>query len=1336
MHMSDEAPNDAASLDPAAAAAAKLLISGRAARLEPRLSRLRERYATSNTRALRSAIGLAKKEERPLVGLLLAEALLRDATESHSPALLGESMFRLATHLGSSQRAGSSLASRQTLAAAWKVMLDTLPSSSPGLRRDAAAAVDFLSAQKSLGDEWRDHVGMSQAEFTNLVEIVARGTKLDATAAPNPSDNKHLFRTMTENAPVPRLPRPSGPAPSSTRAPSWLVSPTIHGGDAVLAASANWRTAVEPLVAAAPNDLGAAWHYFTKGDYESAHTAIIPLLEQLGESWLPSASTDGLRFWHWIRLIHELHSLHTGEVQDRRRSALSAFQLAIRCLPTHHALQESLLSEALNGLEASDLTSARAWSAYTIRAIDATDHEVALALYNNAEKAALRRAWTTNFDLAPGSNSTVNIAEPLVALYNQHVTRLHVSSLGQLRMTESFEMARRSIAPFLDEFEWRSFCEAAELAEEGARLLLTLPTDHSEAVDAAQHLRAMMDAIAISGSLVLQDYVATNLRRLFDELEVAIQRVADTSRPSVTAVLISTRLPFSAALGSEYPICIRLKNGGNAPADEISIRITNDSISLSTVALASQLAAGAEVEIEAIVQATGRSAPALELMCEITWADSLGRDFAQTCTLLAEDQRPASWHADDVNPYSLATISDPERLVGREQDLDSLTALLAGGGSAYITGQKRVGKTSLVRVLINRLTQTGQWAGSVLPLGRALGSDESASNLVYALLDEIREAILQAYPNINLPDAVNAINDNYARVANKWLRIAARSLPPASRVVIAIDDFDELPEVLATGPEADALFLFLRSLIDEAWLNIIVIGSEILPSIIESQEHKLNQVVPVSVTNFPSRSSTEALLVAPASGRLEWAADAIDLVHSTCSGNPYYETLIAHQIWQDLRETNRSFVTASDVVAATSVVSKTAPASHFVHLWADGKTGMDRTSRASMVTSAVLRAVARCGGPELAPASISEIAGVAQSWIQTVTRSEVERVLSNLLARRVVVRADASDSVLVSIPAVGTWLRNAGAQVLDLQYSDSPHATAVASVVTDSDLADLSRGLMYAGEHISEIRIKAWLKQFGDHYQQYLAYVLLRRMVKDGYFTTTRMHDKILPRLKTEVASMSVSRLLQRDTSGYIRNGYLLSHGVPGDSTQGTLSAMCKALKIKKANLLSADQLAETLKPKEGGAVLFVLDDFSGSGGHLSQVATTLMEQLSSTFENWVENIEIVVGAGVVTDLETILPEVLNARSVHKVAGLLLGDRYRAFAPNSGLFSSDKERTDAADLVEVIGKALVPRAPLGFGGDAILALLEFNCPNNAPPIFWRKGSYAGLDWNPLFPRSM
>ncbi|MFJ2551877.1 hypothetical protein [Microbacterium sp. NPDC087591] len=187
-------------------------------------------------------------------------------------------------------------------------------------------------------------------------------------------------------------------------------------------------------------------------------------------------------------------------------------------------------------------------------------------------------------------------------------------------------------------------------------------------------------------------------------------------------------------------------------------------------------------------------------------------------------------------------------------------------------------------------------------------------------------------------------------------------------------------------------------------------------------------------------------------------------------------------------------------------------------------------------------------------------------------------------------------------------------------------------------------------------------------------------------------------------------------------------------ATQGTLAALAKALKIKKANIVKVTALADRIRSHETGAVVFLLDDYCGTGTHLSRELDSLTEMIVSMGEEWREKVHVVVGASVVGD-EADLPRSDGPVGVETVGGTYLGDRFRPFSPKSGVFDTEKERRDAEEMTSSIGGALMPNNPLGFGGRALLTLLEFNCPNNVAPIFWKSGVVSGTPWIPLFERA-
>lgn len=1307
------------------------LIRNRARSLGEQYITLAHQYLDATSQELAEVLAASPRDQKGVVGLLLAQACLEDALTSRSKAALNKFLFRYGAHLkGSVSEPGLGPAARLCLALAAEHVFDALQSASPGQRAEIYAIRNRLAGPDVTDREWRATVGVAKADFVDVIGQVSRhGGGQDRSSR---KSERSPLREAAEGAAVSR--RASIP---TLVAPGWLVADFPGTPDPLVGATANWRRPhsadeFEP-------DLVLAWSAFSAGEHVTAHSYLSGILARLEGDWGPSSGVDTLRTWNWLRLVTELAAVETGTVADTRRSRTSAGVFAARCLPDDENLLDTLVTSALSDFATGDVASARAWCAYTVRLVADIGHETALAGFTNSEKAQLRAAWASQFKLtADDSRSTASAVMAAVPRLKDVTQRLYVGARGQADPSRVLREVFYDFVVFLDEQEDVLFHAALDASEDAKRMIDADAVNHRDLQELVASLTAIRETIAASGSSILQDFVAPLVQRSIIQTDRASERLGDLSRPQIIIQLTSSKLPFSAAAGSTYQLRFLAKNTGNATAEAIRIRVAQLDIGLDSVGSLDALGPGAEAEIVVDAEANGNGGGAITLNCEIVWSDAILQQFSTSQQVSAEDQGPVSWAALDVNPFSLGTISDPQRLVGRDEDLFSLDALIAGGASAYVTGHKRVGKTSLTRVLLKSLSKKRGWAGSVLALGRAIVEAQSAADIVSALLDEILTATEDSYPSAVKTISAVEFDDsgNFARAANRWLKTLSRSLPENARVIIAIDDFDELPAHLVEGPQADALFLFLRSLVDEQWLNLIVVGSEVLPSIIQKQAHKLNQVVPVSVTNFASRESTAALVVAPSEDRLEWIPEAIDRLHYLCGGNPYYETLVAQRLWQTMREHLRSIVTPGDVEDAVAAVAHEASESHFVHLWADSSNGLDHTARSAVVASAVLRSVARAGGTLLAPAGNDEVVRIAGTWIQTATTDELNRAIAVLRAREILQSGPSDGSLLISIPLVAVWLLDAGSKVLDGVYSTSKHATATARMVTDSELVMLSKQLRYRGEHVTEIRLKAWLEQFGDNYHQYLAFRMLRRMVMDGYFTSTKLQNTVLPRLSSNVAELAAARHLLRDTNNQtLRNAYLIDHGVAGDSTQGTLSALAKSLRVKKANIVPTDQISGKLKNLQTGAVLFLLDDYSGTGTHLTKTLDQLLDALSEVGSEAHDDLHVVVGAGVVAD-EADLPRPDSLISVERVAGLYLGDRFRPFAAESGVFGSEKERHDAEEMTTSIGKALMPNNPLGFGGRALLTLFEFNCPNNVAPVFWRGGAVSGTPWVPLFERML
>jgi hypothetical protein len=148
----------------------------------------------------------------------------------------------------------------------------------------------------------------------------------------------------------------------------------------------------------------------------------------------------------------------------------------------------------------------------------------------------------------------------------------------------------------------------------------------------------------------------------------------------------------------------------------------------------------------------------------------------------------------------------------------------AAVGSLVLRGQKRVGKTSIVRTLESRLAGVPDGpAVAYLEVGPYGG--ESVGATVAALAPEICRVIngaLQPAEALPIPDFREGSLAPLIGYADQALELSSRN-----RLLLVLDEFDELPYQLF-GPDelARSFFNTLRALTNKSALGIFLIGGE------------------------------------------------------------------------------------------------------------------------------------------------------------------------------------------------------------------------------------------------------------------------------------------------------------------------------------------------------------------------------------------------------------------------------------------------------------------------------------------------------------------------------
>ena len=1298
------------------------LLDARRRVLRAEVSALAKLFTAAGESAIQQELGRAERSQRPVLGLLLAERVLQRALATESPDAMSDFVFRLAAHLKASVGLkGVGNDDRVVLATAARLLFAT----SPAMRRQVDETDDILDrlpAARNPSDAWQRQFGMDRPTFSTDVEILAAVFRPSQPARFSPQDTG----APTHNA------RASSEA--SQQVPPWLVLPGEIPSPKTPATAGSRNWAGDCPSTGSSVDLQRAWTDFESGRYQMARQHLSPLFSSAGQSWVPSASSDGQRSWNWLRLVWILADHSEGRHADRRRALLSAIDLSRRATPSDTTLTDTLAIEALRDYEGDTAYIKHNWAVHSARAAFLLGKEV-LDVYDNDRKAELRAAWSDTFGkTVEGIRQTHQMLTSLHSDYKQKLQLLVQATTQDPITPRKLVAPLKGINDFLDIGEQEIATEALALMNRVSVHFSQPEVTVVESQSIISEVAHLGGRIAASESLVLQDTLGEAVASVLMQCQTRLDELSLGSRPIISVSIVTARLPLSSQTREPFRLEVALQNIGNATAELIETTLTSDHLRFGDQSrVVDRIAPGASRVVEFMATCESAIGTSVGIDADLIWRDSLEQSFQARVTLLVEDQQAPTWHADDRNPFKLQTIGDPRRLFGREADLDALERITAGGGSAVITGLKRVGKSSLARGFLDSMKGNG-WATEYLTLGQVLTANPSALQVVVALIEAIDDAIHGLDHEILTPEPPAQLDEqNFTRSGGRWLRQVGKALSRDEiHVLVALDDFDELPESLYVGDQASALFLFLRSMIDHPWLSLVFIGSEALPMIIGEQAHKLNQLTMHAVSNFRDADATGALLASPTATRLEWQREAIERVHFVTNGNPYYSTILGREVWQRLRELDRSYVAVGDIEEAVIRTSRLPSTSDYVHLWSDSRQGIDSRSVSAIQSAAVLRAVAVASGESYSFVPRESTIEAALAWLPESTLAEISQRATTLVGRGVLVNDEAS--IRLSIPLASSWLRSAGGSELQQIFDAERHVAASRSAYTSLEIVQLTRGVTFCGDPVSETYLAGWLEQFSVDSRRY-AFLLAKRLLTEGFYSNAKLSQEIMPTLSRKIQGTRSWSVALKDRNGFLRNAYILDHGLSGSSSHAIATTLTKLLKIKKSNVLSADEFVEVSREVVEPSIIIVADDFAGSGETLRRSTQDLLSKLESRQGPWRENLHIVVGAGI-----SACARIWTRRDVEvhidSVQAVRVSHRLKAWDEDAQIFDDGEERSRAQDEIESIGRSLSPNTPNGFGDLGLLIATEQNCPNNSLPIIWKQGSHLGREWIPLLQRRL
>lgn len=797
---------------------------------------------------------------------------------------------------------------------------------------------------------------------------------------------------------------------------------------------------------------------------------------------------------------------------------------------------------------------------------------------------------------------------------------------------------------------------------------------------------------------------------------------------------LDKRYPFHL-VGQKLEIAFELTNEGPGFAHETRLEIVSDR-DLQIIEgniYVGRIEPGVTrlVEFQAKIKNSVQNA---QFLLDVRWQDFNRREVNKEFEFALQAQRSdIPWdQLERQDPYSLEPVTNERDLVGRRDVLNRLiaTATASQTGSSFIHGQKRVGKTSIARALQSHLQDAGIF---VVYLEGGDYIEPSAKATVSRLGSSLARAISrldERLAHAPIPEFEEAISPLADYVDDQF-----RRLLPDKRLVIILDEFDELPvDLYAQGAFGNSFFLSLRSLSSRQFLGFVLVGGEKMRYILDRQGTQLNKWNIISVDYFSREtdwSDYRELVQRPASGMLDYTEDSLVALHEVTAGNPYFTKLVCQSVFRTAVGKNDCYITRAEINAAARTTVQEARINTFQHFWEDGLLGLgDKGKDKSIRRRKVLIAVSDVlMGEKPAPkARIRE-----SKLVRDVPSLESE--LSEFVSRHVLLEKASTDgrgenSYEIKVPLFADWLWANGISDIIAEFSDLDAAFSERQEeetlrIKPAEIVKLMDRLgPYKGQTITDDRVRAWLEQFKTNKEQRAMFTILSNL---SYFSDAYVREKLQEIY--EIVNRSVKRELRLNKLK--RSDILVSYmDKSGKSGARLARVFADEAKIIVNNLVEKGELAKALEKKDIRALVFV-DDIVCTGTS----AISYLQELNASVAETVNRLGIkVMFVAVVAYKEgwekiQALAEELDMQVDCRCCELL-DETDKCFSSRSKIFPEINDREFAKGVAMHYGRELEKKWPLGYGDLELAVVFEGSIPNNSLPILWAESSL----WTPLFRR--
>jgi hypothetical protein len=795
-------------------------------------------------------------------------------------------------------------------------------------------------------------------------------------------------------------------------------------------------------------------------------------------------------------------------------------------------------------------------------------------------------------------------------------------------------------------------------------------------------------------------------------------------------------------VGREFSLTIPLRIDGNGFAENFQIALILDTSDLSisnSIVNMGNVAPGqfsVTFDTKVILPSTGFSG-----IFEVQWGELGNPEIKKkefTFSVRAQSTEVDWPRLEFASPYG-ADVAEGDKFIGRAELVRRLASkvLRTPMEPFYITGQKRVGKTSLALAAIDSAKANGV---EVDLCSHYILWGDVAHAAPLKTLEQFGKNV-ETFLRACIPDLVDVERSDFEGSLAPLGALAelALRMDPKKRFVIIVDEFDEIPqEMYLKGNLAETFFANLRSLSRKKNICLVFVGGENMPYVMDRQGQKLNNFARVNLSYFSRDtewSDFQQLVRIPSKDILLWHDDAIGEVYNSSNGNPYFAKLICATVFSNAVSERDTDVTAQEVLRATDNVVSTLGANSFAHLWQDGiprptderEPDIMRRSRAMIATARVLN--------EKSAFARDDILKKRDTLV--ISEAELSAVLNDFVQRNVI--EDNFGEFSFVLPIFSKWLVESGAQqiisdTLSEELAQSTIASEIASRISSKDISELVTDWpTYRGKEVNSDQVRSWLDQVDDIIDRAILFQLLKRVV-----FVREEHIREMLRVAFGIIRRDLPVPVQT-ARNQLRNDVVVTY-VDGEGKSGSsyTSLFTDENRISASRIVSKSSFKQDFVKFDRAEIssVVIIDDLAASGKSLSDNVSKFIKENRETLAG--------VKVRVVALLATSEATRKIQRDFEKIEDVdlklnvceTLKDEDRALPKDHSGFKTEEDWVRAHALLTDLGARIDRRSPLGFGGMGLLVVFPGNTPNNTLPILRSKSKQSAKSkmWIPLFER--